>query len=625
MAAGGGDNFDDEDEGFSDDDNEVLDAGESEREGSEGDPEDMTKGSMQSSAYSLDNQGTCSASAMHSGFTDNSDRNHDWKLHVKFGKKRAALATELSKRYKEDSLIADFALSSVFEYTTLLVISINAIWMGVESDLNNAGSISDTDTVWIVGENLFCVYFLLEVLIRYAAFKNNRLCLQDYWFVFDSALVILMVFETWAIYAVEGPDLGFLRLLRLARLSRLARLMHQVPEFLIMVKGIFTATRSVGSVLLLLVVLCYVFAIVFTGNYKAEPGKEYTEAEIELQGYFGTLPMSMFTLFCNGTMLDDLADLVKAIREDSIMMLVALFIFILIAAFTVLNMLIGILCDVVSSTERKEKQRRKVEEVRDVLSTVFEGIDKDGSGKVSNKEFEVLCEDEQVLVLLENKLGIDRSQLEQLKALLFTTSEKRQKELSFEDFLKHLIRMRPQELASPMDVQQFRKVLREQERTVMKSLSNLRDKTEAASEMAMADRRERRRSARESSQSEDRRRSQENQERACPQTAVADLEVAAVQRQAERGERSQETVEPVYQSAEPVAPGEQSWAEARTSPRSTPQASASAAAAAPSDQNLGRAYYAKLVAEATDSELVEEIRRRSLPSRHGLEEVVEVS
>merc|ERR1719506_2724819 len=200
------------------------------------------------------------------------------------------------------------------------------------------------------------------------------------------------------IYAIKGPslDLGFLRLLRLLRLSRLAHLMNKIPELLTMIKGIVAATRSVGSVLLFLAILCYVFSIIFTGTYKPEAGKEYTENEEMLQEYFGNIGISMFTLFVQGTLLDDLDDLVRGIREDSVLMLLAFFSFILLSSFTVLNMLIGILCDVVNDTEESEKERIKVETVKEVLQAQFNRIDQDGSGKISSKEFEWLCKDKQV-------------------------------------------------------------------------------------------------------------------------------------------------------------------------------------------------------------------------------------
>lgn len=397
--------------------------------------------------------------------------------------------------HKDGGCIVSLVQSRTFEYLTLFVIFLNAIWLGVDTDLNNAKTLEDTPTIFRVVENVFCVYFTTEIILRFFAFRRTCDCIRDYWFLFDSGLVVLMVLETWIIDSVwimsdDGgnpvSDLGVLRLLRLLRLSRLARLMRSVPELLTIVKGIFAATRSVGSVLLFLAILCYVFAIVFTGIYKADPNETYSEEEEELQVYFGNLGISMFTLFVHGTLLDDLADLVVAIRVDSTPMLLVFFLFILLSSFTVLNMLIGILCDVVHDTEAEEKQRMKVEKVKDTLTGEFLKIDTDGSGKVSQKEFQHMVKDEQVLSAIERQLGIDRSQLEELENLLFTDAHG-SKELSFDDFLKHLIRLRPEEQAGPMDIQQFRKVMREQERSLMRSINMLSSQIQGIRDSLLTD------------------------------------------------------------------------------------------------------------------------------------------
>jgi len=398
--------------------------------------------------------------------------------------------TELMRRptskafmyHKEDGgCIVRVAQSRPFEYVTLFVIFINAIWIGIDADINRAKTLEDTSMVIRIVENIFCVYFTVEILIRFAAFARKLDCLKDWWFLFDAGLVVIMVLETWVMPFLETgeggnplSDLGVLRLLRLLRLSRLARLMRSVPELLTIVKGIFAATRSVGSVLLFLAILCYVFAIVFTGIYKADPNQEYTELQETLQEYFGNLGISMFTLFVHGTLLDDVADLVAAIRMDSTLMLLLFFLFILLSSFTVLNMLIGILCDVVHDTEVEEKQRMKVEKVKETLTGEFQKIDGDGSGKVSQKEFQHMVADSQVLGAIERQLGIDRSQLEELENLLFTDAHGGKfKELTFDDFLKHLIRLRPDEQAGPMDIQQFRKIMREQEKSLMRNIAQL--------------------------------------------------------------------------------------------------------------------------------------------------------
>ena len=77
--------------------------------------------------------------------------------------------------------------------------------------------------------------------------------MKDAWFKFDSALVLLMVVETWVtpllflITGTSGAGLptGPLRLLRLLRLSRMARLMRSLPELVTMVKGMLRASGGV--------------------------------------------------------------------------------------------------------------------------------------------------------------------------------------------------------------------------------------------------------------------------------------------------------------------------------------------------------------------------------------------
>merc|ERR1719327_172440 len=87
-----------------------------------------------------------------------------------------------------------------------------------------------------------------------------------------------MIFETWILTIMvaastekggAGGGIGntsllrMFRLLRLTRISRMARLLRHLPELLILIKGMFAASRSVCVTLFLLIVSVYVFAIIF--------------------------------------------------------------------------------------------------------------------------------------------------------------------------------------------------------------------------------------------------------------------------------------------------------------------------------------------------------------------------
>jgi len=169
---------------------------------------------------------------------------------------------------------------------------------------------------------------------------------------------------------------------------------------MVLIKGIIAATRSVGATLVLLIILTYVAAIIFTGQYrKVGELENATENDAYLQEYFGSMPLSMFTLIITGTLLDDLTTLVYVLLEDSQIMLWVLIFFILVSNFTVFNMLIGILCEVVTATKEGEEANQAEAAVREVLEDVFDDIDKDKSGKVSSAEFEEMLKNDVDMIM----------------------------------------------------------------------------------------------------------------------------------------------------------------------------------------------------------------------------------
>jgi len=100
--------------------------------------------------------------------------------------------------------------------------------------------------------------------------------------------------------------------------------------------------------------------------------------------------------------------LIRGILRESFLYGVVLLIFILIAAFTVLNMLIGVICEIVSSTNQEEREKL----MRDKVKDLFHRLDTDGSGNISRFELarpEATRQLERVGIdqeLLHNAIGI---------------------------------------------------------------------------------------------------------------------------------------------------------------------------------------------------------------------------
>merc|ERR1712232_181250 len=125
-----------------------------------------------------------------------------------------------------------------------------------------------------------------------------------------------------------------------------------------MVKSMVAALRSVTATGMLLFGIMYVFAIIMTqwvrGSFAAGsclPDVFEEDAEVCLvDEYFGSIFLSFLSL-SQIVIFDDTFMLIRPICDQSWVHCMALFIYVWIASFTVLNMLIGIICDIVSQTQ----------------------------------------------------------------------------------------------------------------------------------------------------------------------------------------------------------------------------------------------------------------------------------
>jgi len=311
--------------------------------------------------------------------------------------------------FYHDTGAAQFiARSDWFQNVTLMVIGANAIYIGLDADLNNAEELAKALPVFIVFENLFCTFFTLEWCIRFASFRQKCDCLRDMWFKFDSALVLLMVVETWLLFFVGsggiGLPTGLVKLLRLLRLARMARLVRMFPELVAMIKGVRQAGRAVGSALLLLILNLYVFAIIIY-ELLADYLRDNLHPVISIR--FERLGTTMWTLLMDGTFMDNIGHISRALIEAKQWHVVSIFmVFVLGSALTVMNMLIGVLCEVVSAVKRAEEEDGQIRMVKDKLLYMLRDLDEDGSGQISKDEIQMVLHNQEALAVLEN-LNVD--------------------------------------------------------------------------------------------------------------------------------------------------------------------------------------------------------------------------
>jgi len=365
--------------------------------------------------------------------------------------------------YHVDGLFQRIARSTMFENITLAVIAVNSIWISVDIDLNSKATLIGAHPVFVTAENAFCLYFVFELLVRFAAFDQKHNCLRDAWFVFDSALVVTMVLETWVMSIVilltHQPDdtgignasiLKLARLMRLTRMVRMIRLLRAIPELVILIKGMKVASRSVFFTLCLLVIIIYVFAV---GLTQVTVGFEPMHSR-----YFDTVLASMNTLLLRGV-LPDLADLVNTMSEANYAFGLVMLLFILMSSLTVMNMLVGVLVEVVKVVAAVEKEQMTMQYVKTMLLKLLNesGMDEDRNITISRHQFEQLLLKPKAARIIQD-VGVDVVGLIDFLDFIFEDD----KELSFPEFMDVILQMRSCNNATVKDVVDLRKYVQNQ-------------------------------------------------------------------------------------------------------------------------------------------------------------------
>ncbi|CAE7681202.1 scn4aa [Symbiodinium sp. CCMP2592] len=373
---------------------------------------------------------------------------------------------DVKNLYKKSGCFQYMARHSFFENFTMLIIVIYALYMSFDTDLNGADLITETAPFFIVSEQLFCFYFSLELFIRFMAFERKCNCFKDAWFAFDFALVFMMVAETWVMNIVvlamagsgggtnifgDASILRIARLLRLTRLLRMARLIRFFPELLIMVKAIWSAARSVGFTLILLGICLYVFAIAFkTALVGTAVGDKY----------FKHVPGAMHSLLLQGTLLDSVSEMLNMMIEtEEYLGLGLMYFFMIVSAITIMNMLIGVLCEVITAVADAEKEALQVSWTTEVLQTCLQlGADENNDGCIDLDEFQHMVSNARVRKVLR-EADVDLHDLVNFIDVLFENGEEGgyYDKVPFSQFMERLLKLRGSNTATVKDLVDIRK------------------------------------------------------------------------------------------------------------------------------------------------------------------------
>lgn len=361
---------------------------------------------------------------------------------------------DAEQSFKDTGVWQAIARNSAFKSSGIAMIMINIIWLGIDTDYNKASILCNAPLIFQVVDNVFCSYFFFEMTVRLLACKRFALALKDTWLVFDMVLVLTMVWETWvavAVYLIMDTEIGrgssktsafrVFRLVRLVRVARMARVMRSVPELMILVKALSMAVRSVFATLLLLVVTIYTFAVFLTMLLAG------SEASM---GYFTTVPQSMNTLLLQGVFGGN-NDVFDRMLGESLFYYMVFLLFMVFGSLTVLNMLIGVICEVVSSVAESEKAEVAAKELKNVMSHIVKHVDVDCSKAISKDEFVSLLDNGDAMRAL-HLVGVDVVALVDFVDFIFRGED----ELDIGDFAETVVQFRGSNTATVKDIVDLR-------------------------------------------------------------------------------------------------------------------------------------------------------------------------
>ena len=232
-----------------------------------------------------------------------------------------------------------------FEAAITALIVVNAITLGLET---SAGAMARFGGLLAALDTAILSVFVLELLARFTVYRGSFF--RDPWRVFDFLVVAIALM----------PATGNLSVLRALRILRVLRLVTVVPSLRRVVGGLVAAVPGMGSVVLLLGLVFYVFAVMATKLF----GETFPE-------WFGTLGASAYSLFQIMTLESWSMGIVRPVMEVHPYSWVFFIPFIVLTSFAVLNLFIGIIVsamqeehDAATSQARTDEQEQILAELR---------------------------------------------------------------------------------------------------------------------------------------------------------------------------------------------------------------------------------------------------------------------
>jgi len=218
-----------------------------------------------------------------------------------------------------------------FELFVISIIIISALEIGAKTY-----DLPDQALAFTKVLDLFItLFFLVEITIRFIAEPDKRHFFRSGWNIFDTLVVVI------SLIPINDSEMALLA--RLVRVFRVLRMVSVIPELRILINSLLKALPQLGYVMLLMFIIFYIYAAVGSFLFQAINPV-----------LWGNIAISMLTLFRVMT-FEDWTDIQYETMEVYPFSWIFYLSFIFFTAFAFLNMVIGIVVNVMEEEHAKAR------------------------------------------------------------------------------------------------------------------------------------------------------------------------------------------------------------------------------------------------------------------------------
>jgi len=177
------------------------------------------------------------------------------------------------------------------------------------------------------------IFFFVEITIRFLAEENKKDFFKSGWNIFDTLVVTVSL--------IPIDDSEMVLLARLVRIFRVLRMVSVIPELRILLNSLLKALPQLGYVVMLMFIIFYIYAAIGSTIFSKINPELWRDISISLLTLFRVMTFEDWTDVMYETM---------AVYSFSWLYYLS---FIFLTTFAFLNMVIGIVVNVMEEENRK--------------------------------------------------------------------------------------------------------------------------------------------------------------------------------------------------------------------------------------------------------------------------------